>query len=68
LEDGFMALDMANWYFTFRTSRDDKELLITDDMDPKGYLRKVAGMTFIYTEENKVYYFEKCNNSITLIT
>jgi len=31
-------------------------------MDPKGYLRKAAGTTYIHTKENKVYYFEKCED------
>ena len=63
-EEGFMAIDAANQYFTFRTGRsDNNEIPITDDMDPKGYLRKVAGTLYIHTEENKVYYFEKCEHS-----
>jgi len=63
-EEEFMAIDTANQYFTFRTGRsDDNEIPITDDMDPKGYLRKVAGTLYIHTEENKVYYFEKCEHS-----
>ena len=32
--------------------------MITDKIDPKGYLRKAAGNTFIHTEENKVHYFK----------
>jgi hypothetical protein len=27
-------------------------------MDPKGYLKKAAGNTYIHTEENRVQYFE----------
>ncbi len=42
-EEGFMAIDAANQYFTFRTGRsNNNEIPITDDMDPKGYLRKAA--------------------------
>lgn len=32
-------------------------------MDPKRYLRKAAGNTYIHTEENKVHYFEMCEDN-----
>jgi hypothetical protein len=32
-------------------------------MDPKGYFRKAAGSTYIHTKDNKVYYFEKCEDT-----
>ena len=57
--DGFTAIDASNRYFTLRTDRNqNEECMITDEMDPRGYLRKAAGNTFIHTEENKVHYFE----------
>ena len=63
-EEGFMAIDAANRYFTVRRGGNhEEEVPITDDMDPKGYLRKAAGATYVHTEENKVYYFEKCEDS-----
>jgi hypothetical protein len=63
-EDGFVAIDASNRYFTdrFRSRNQDVECAISDEMDPKGYLRKAAGTTYIHTEENKVYYFEKCED------
>ena len=33
-------------------------------MDPRGYLRKAAGTMYVHTEENKVYYFEMCKDSM----
>jgi len=58
-DDGYAAIDTSNRYFTTRTAGNQEgECLITDDMDPKGYLRKAAGTTYVHTEENKVYYFE----------
>lgn len=62
--DGYSAIDASNRYFSPRTeltSEADK-CLITDDMDPKGSLRKAAGTSYIHTEDNKVLYFEKCDD------
>jgi hypothetical protein len=63
-QDGFMALDTSNRYFSLRkeSNRDD-ECLITHEIDPKGYLRKAAGTTYIHTEENRVHYYEMCADS-----
>ena len=56
-EDGFTAIDASNPYFSVRSGRKQgKERSITDDMDPKGYLRKAANTMYVHTEENKVYY------------
>ena len=41
----------------------DKECLLTHEMDPKGYLRKVASTTYIHTEENRVHYYKMCKDS-----
>ena len=63
-QDGFAAIDASNRYFTPKTGRNlEDECSITDDMDPKGYLRKAAGTTYTHTEDNKVYYFEKYEDS-----
>ena len=62
-EEEFTAIDTSNRYFTARKGENQEpECLITDDMDPKGYLRRAAGTTYVHTEENKVYYFEKLQN------
>ena len=64
-QDGFAAIDASNRYFTLKTgSNQDYECSITDDMDPRGYLRKAAGTMYVHTEENKVYYFEMCKDSM----
>jgi hypothetical protein len=56
----FPAIDVANRYFTPRGSADSKEIQpLTAEVDPNGYLAKAAGTTYVHTEENKVYYFEK---------
>ena len=61
--DGFMAIDASNRYFTLRTEKNQEdERTITNEMDPKGYLKKAAGNAYIHTEENKVRYFEMCEN------
>jgi hypothetical protein len=63
-QDGFTAIDTSNCYFSFRTGRhQDNECLITEEMDPKGYLKKAAGMKYVHTKENKVYYFEMCEDT-----
>ncbi len=63
--DGFAAIDASNRYFSLKTGGNiEDERLITDDMDPKGYLRKAAGTTYAHTEDNKVYYFEKYEDTI----
>ena len=62
--DGFMAINASNRYFSIRTGRhQDDECLITEEMDPRGYLKKAAGMKYVHTEENKVHYFEMCEDS-----
>jgi hypothetical protein len=63
-EDGFVAIDTSNQYFSVRTdSNPEAECVITDDIDPKGYLRKAAGTTYVYTKENKVCYFKMCEDN-----
>lgn len=58
-QNGFTAIDTSNRYFSLRTeSNQDDGCLISHEMDPKGYLKKAAGTTYIYTEENKVHYYE----------
>jgi hypothetical protein len=58
-QDGFTAIETSNRYFSIRTgSNQDGECLITQEIDPKGYLRKAAGTTYIHTEENRVHYYE----------
>jgi len=58
-EDRFVAIDASNRYFSLRVgSNQEAECAITDDIDPKGFLRKAAGTTYIHTNENKVCYFE----------
>lgn len=60
-----MAIDTSNRYFTLRTERNrTDECIITDEMDPKGYLKKAAGNTYIHTEENRVHYFQMCNDNV----
>ena len=54
------AIDVANRYFSPRGSADPEEIRpLTAEVDPNGYLAKAAGTTYVHTEENKVYYFEK---------
>jgi len=40
----------------------EDERTITNEMDPKGYLKKAAGNAYIHTEENEVRYFEMCED------
>ena len=64
-EYGYSAFDASNRYFTLRSAKDhDEECPISEDMDPKGYLRKAAGGMYIHTEDNRVRYYEKCQASI----
>jgi hypothetical protein len=60
----FAAIDASNRYFSPRTGRNQEhEHPITADIDPKGYLAKAAGDSFVHTEENKVWYYEKHEGS-----
>ena len=62
--EGFPAIDIVNWYFTPKGASDSEEIHpLTAEVDPNGYLAKVAGSKYVHTEENKVYYFEKNGNS-----
>lgn len=59
-----LAIDVANRYFTPKVGADCQEIQpVTAEVDPNGYLAKVAGSTYVHTEENKVYYFEKAGNA-----
>lgn len=63
--DGYPAIDASNRYFsswTEITSGADM-CLIMDNMDPKGSLRKAAGASYVHIEDNKVLYFERCDNT-----
>ena len=61
--EDFPAIDVANRYFTPRGSANSEEIQpLTSEVDPHGYLAKAAGSTYVHTEENKVYYFEKTSN------
>ncbi|KAF8969131.1 hypothetical protein BDZ97DRAFT_1915494 [Flammula alnicola] len=61
--EDFSAIDVANRYFTPRGGAATEEIRpLTAEVDPKGYLAKAAGSTYVHTEENKVYYFEKTGN------
>jgi hypothetical protein len=61
--EDFPAIDVANRYFTPRSGADSKEIQsLTTEVDPNGYLAKAAGATYVHTEENKVYYFEKTDH------
>jgi len=54
----YLAIDVANRYFTPKASAQDIRPL-TKEVDPHGALSKAAGTAYVHTEENKVYYFEK---------
>ena len=63
-QDGFTVINTSNRYFSVRTeSNQDDECLITQEMDPKGYLRKAAGAKYIHTDENRVHYYEMSEDS-----
>jgi len=54
------AIDVANRYFTPKAvARMEDVRPIEFDIDPFGSLRKAAGASFVHTEENKVYYFQR---------
>jgi hypothetical protein len=60
----FLAIDASNRYFNSRTGRNQvDECPITADIDPKGYLTKAAGDSFVHTTENKVWYYKKHQGS-----
>ena len=61
--EDFPAINVANRYFTPRSSADSEEIRpLTAEVDPNGYLARAAGSTYVHTEENKVYYFEKAGD------
>ena len=63
-QDGFTVIDASNRYFSIRTgTHQDDECFITEEIDPRGYLKKAAGTKYVHTEENKVYYFETSEDS-----
>ena len=61
--EDFPAIEVANRYFIPRSGAVSEEIRpLTAEVDPNGYLEKAAGSTYVHTEENKVYYFEKTGN------
>ena len=56
----YPAIDVSNRYFTPTVSASPEDIRpLTAEVDPLGTLTKAAGATYVHTEENKVYYFEK---------
>lgn len=54
------AIDVANRYFTPKAvARSEDIRPIGIDIDPFGSLSKAASSSFVHTEENKVYYFQR---------
>ncbi len=55
---GYDAIELANRYFRPR-GKDyrGEEHALSDEVDPKGILRRNAGSHLIHTEDNKVLYF-----------
>lgn len=54
------AIDAANRYFTPKAvARVEDIRPLGIDVDPFGSLNKAASPSFVHTEENKVYYFER---------
>ena len=57
---GYKALDTSNRYLTPRDSKSDIEHVpLGSDVDPYGFLLKAAGNSYVHTEDNKVYYYQK---------
>jgi hypothetical protein len=62
LEDS-LSIDMSNRYFTPR--RDGQcatEIPFSTDVDPHGFLTKVAGTSLLHSEDNEVYYYERVSD------
>jgi hypothetical protein len=54
------AIDVANRYFTPKAvARTEDIRPIGINIDPFGYLSKAASSSFVHTEDNKVYYFQR---------
>lgn len=57
---GYKALDTSNRYLTPRDDKRDIEAVpLGIDVDPYDFLLKAAGNTYVHTEDNKVYYYQK---------
>ena len=60
LFEGFTALEMSNRYFMPKKEASSAVILeLTSDIDPLGNLAQAGGNTYVYTEDNQVYYFER---------
>ena len=54
------AVDASNRYFTPKAAARLEDVRpIGRDVDPYGSLSKAASSSFVHTEENKVYYFQR---------
>ena len=58
------TIDVSNRYFIHEADASPEDIRsLTAEVDPFGTLARAAGTTYVHTEENKVYYFEKtCGN------
>lgn len=57
---GYKAIDTSNRYFTPKDSKGGMESVpLGNDVDPYGFLLKAAGNSYVHTEDNKVYYYQK---------
>lgn len=59
--DGTTAVEMSNRYFTPKSEAPDAAagIVLGEDIDPHGNLRRAAGTGYIHTEENQVCYYER---------
>ena len=58
------TIDVVNCYFVPKANTLPEDIRsLTAEVDPFGTLAKAAGLAYIHTEENKVYYFEKTLSS-----
>lgn len=59
-DDGDTLLHMGNRYLTPKKDAvGATKLPITASLDPNGYLSRVAGQNYVYTDDNEVQYFER---------
>jgi hypothetical protein len=56
--DKYSCIDLSNCYFTARKEvTADQHVLLSSDVDPKGFLAEAAGNLYVHTTKNVVNYF-----------
>jgi hypothetical protein len=64
IRDDCTTIDLSNRYFSLKKDvPDESRVLLTKDIDPKGFLAHAAGKNYVHGENNMVKYYSYSTGS-----